>query len=92
LLFRFSRKYSIQLMNHLSKDDLWYVRENNQIILFTWWRKRKLRGNSIDDKDSDIFPDEFQNTNFSFIQFLIIIENWLNNNVDEKFKQKQMFI
>ena len=54
--------------------------------------KECLRGNSIDEKDSDIFPDEFQNTKFSFIQFLIIIENWLNNNIDEKFKQKQMFI
>ena len=54
--------------------------------------KECLRGNSIDEKDSDTFPDEFQNTNFSFIQFFIIIENWLNNNVDEKLKQKQMFI
>ena len=28
--------------------------------------KECLRRNSIDDKDSDIFPDEFQNTNFSW--------------------------
>jgi hypothetical protein len=28
--------------------------------------KECLRGNSIDEKDSDIFPDEFQNRNFSF--------------------------
>ena len=54
--------------------------------------KECLIWDSINEKDSDIFPDEFQNTNFSFIQFLIIIENWLNNNVDEKFKQKQMII
>ena len=38
--------------------------------------KECLRGNSINEKDSDIFPDEFQNINFSFIQFFIIIENF----------------